>query len=310
MGENRFQESGGIRSGNHFPGISKYQDFLSLIKIGILHSNLITAFAGMSLALFYNGVKPFDYLMRMAGGLAGIWLVIAGSCVLNNYIDRDIDGFMDRTKNRPTVTGGYPLRVVLFLGWSFLMIGHLILFSLSLLSGIIALFGSFVYVVVYSLWTKRKSSFNTIIGSFSGAVPPLIGWAVIDPDLHRVAWVLFAIMFLWQPPHFLALAMKKGEEYRKARVPMLPVVHGTRMAKRQILVWIFCLLPLPFLMGELGFLFLLFALLLNGWWLFSGLLRWKEPDGKWASRMFVFSLNYLTFFFTAAILFSYFHPGL
>ncbi|WAA13912.1 heme o synthase [Fervidibacillus halotolerans] len=284
--------------------VSVFKDFLSLIKIGIIHSNMLTAFTGIVLALFYNGLSIQDYLLEILLALMGVWLVIAGSTTLNNYIDRDIDEHMERTKNRPTVTGSFSPTLILTIGFVFLAIGSLLLFQTSFSAGIIGVMGSFVYVVLYSLWTKRKYTLNTVVGSFSGAAPPLIGWAAIDPDLHFFAWVLFFIMFIWQPPHFLALAMKKVEEYRRVGIPMLPVVYGFPMTKRQILLWVISLFPLPFLLSALGPVFIGIATVLNITWLVAGLYKFNGKDGKWANRMFIFSLNYLTLLFLSIIFFS------
>jgi heme o synthase len=140
------------------------------------------------------------------------------------------------------------------------------------------------------------------VGSISGAVPPLIGWAAVDADLHIVAWILFLIMFIWQPPHFLALAMKRCEEYRKAGIPMLPVVHGFEITKRQIVIWVACLLPLPFYLFSLSIPFVVLATVLNIGWLLLGIAGFKMKDDiKWAKLMFVYSLNYLTILFVTMV---------
>ncbi len=289
------------------PKSSVVKDFLALIKIGIINSNMITAFAGMWLALFYNGMLShfFAYMDKILFGLAGTFFVIAGSATLNNYLDRDIDYLMGRTKHRPTVTGRFSTSFILTLGIAFLIIGTLFLFQASLTAGFIGLFGAFNYVVLYTIWSKRRFTLNTVIGSFSGAVPPLIGWAVIDSELHIVAWVLFLIMFIWQPPHFLALAMRKADDYRKAGVPMLPAVYGNAVTKRQIMIWVLCLLPLPFYLFELGLGFIVLATVLTLGWLFTGLYNYRKVDDqKWAAKMFVYSLNYLTVLFVSMIIFT------
>lgn len=289
------------------PKSSVVKDFLALIKIGIINSNMITAFAGMWLALFYNGMLShfFAYMDKILFGLAGTFFVIAGSATLNNYLDRDIDYLMGRTKHRPTVTGRFSTSFILTLGIAFLIIGTLFLFQASLTAGFIGLFGAFAYIVLYTIWSKRRYTLNTVIGSFSGAVPPLIGWAVIDSELHIVAWVLFLIMFIWQPPHFLALAMRKADDYRKAGVPMLPAVYGNAVTKRQIMIWVLCLLPLPFYLFELGLGFIVLATVLTLGWLFIGLYNYRKVDDqKWAAKMFVYSLNYLTVLFVSMIIFT------
>ncbi|KAA0548068.1 protoheme IX farnesyltransferase [Bacillus sp. BGMRC 2118] len=284
-----------------------WQDFMALIKIGIIRSNLITAFTGLWLAFHYTGQSFLANWHIALLTLLGTSLVIAGSCSLNNYIDRDIDHLMDRTKKRPTVTGRFSPSRVLWMGITFTAVGTGMLAATSIMAAVIGLVGAFTYVILYSMWSKRRYTINTVIGSISGAVPPLIGWAAVDPDLHIVAWVIFLIMFIWQPPHFLALAMRRVEEYRAAGIPMLPVVHGFAMTKRQILIWIVCLLPLPFYLYSLGTIFMVIATLLNIGWLWLGLKGYKTKDDiKWATTMFVYSLNYLTILFVAMIVATFF----
>jgi heme o synthase len=280
-----------------------YKDFLAIIKIGIVNSNLITAFTGVWLALFFTGQSFLQEIDIVIYALVGSALVIAGSCAVNNYYDRDIDHVMERTKVRPTVTGRINPKHVLVLGLILILIGTGFLLLTTVTAAVIGLIGVFSYIVLYTMWSKRRYTINTVIGSISGAVPPLIGWAAIDPDLHVLAWLLFFIMFIWQPPHFLALAMRRVEEYRAAGVPMLPVVHGFAMTKRQIMIWVLCLLPLPFYMFSLGGLFVIIATLLNIGWLVLGISGFKKKDDiKWAKQMFVYSLNYLTIMFVTMII--------
>jgi protoheme IX farnesyltransferase len=286
---------------------SVWKDFQALIKVGIINSNLITAFTGLWLAFHFTGTSFFQNWDITLLTLLGTTFVIAGSCSLNNYIDRDIDHLMERTKQRPTVTGRFSAKRVLWIGISLTAIGTVLLASTTLMAAVIGLVGAFTYVVLYTMWSKRNYTINTVIGSISGAVPPLIGWAAVDPNLHMVAWVLFMIMFIWQPPHFLALAMKRCEEYRAAGIPMLPVVHGFEMTKRQIVLWVACLLPLPFYLYSLGTVFLVLATLLNIGWLVLGIKGYKTKDDiKWATSMFVYSLNYLTILFIAMIVVTFF----
>ncbi|MEH7387968.1 heme o synthase [Bacillus sp. JJ1521] len=280
-----------------------YKDFLALIKIGIINSNLITAFTGVWLALFFTGKSFLAELDIVLYTLIGSALVIGGSCAVNNYYDRDIDHVMERTKVRPTVTGRINPNHVLGLGIILILIGTGFLLLTTVTAAVIGLIGAFSYIYLYTIWSKRRYTINTVIGSISGAVPPLIGWAAIDPELHIIAWFLFLIMFIWQPPHFLALAMRRVEEYRAAGIPMLPVVHGFAMTKRQIMIWILCLLPLPFYMFSLGGLFVVIATLLNIGWLVLGIRGFKMKDDiKWAKQMFVYSLNYLTIMFVTMII--------
>ncbi|WPZ19388.1 heme o synthase [Geobacillus subterraneus] len=280
-----------------------WREVSAVVKIGIVNSNLITTFAGMWLAFYFTGERFLENLHLVFFTLFGAALVIAGSCSINNFIDRDIDQHMERTKARPTVTGAMEPRRVLWLGVTLVAIGTMSLLMTTVTAAVVGLIGMVTYVFLYTLWTKRNYTLNTVVGSISGAVPPVIGWTAVDPSFHVVPLVLFLIMFLWQPPHFLALAMKRCEEYRAAGIPMLPVVHGFAMTKRQIIVWVACLLPLPFYLFPLGVPFLAVATLLNVGWLLLGLRGLKMKDDiKWAKWMFVYSLNYLTILFVAMVI--------
>lgn len=278
--------------------------FFSLIKIGIVNSNLITTFTGIWLALYFSGKGFLENIDIVVFTLLGTAAIIAGSCAINNFYDRDIDHVMERTRLRPTVTGRISSFQVLLLGTGFISIGTILLLMVSVSAAVIGLLGVFSYIVLYTMWTKRQYTINTVVGSIAGAVPPLIGWAAVD-DLNIIAWILFLIMFIWQPPHFLALAMKRSEEYRKAGIPMLPVVHGFEVTKRQIIVWVACLLPLPFYLFSLGIGFIVLATVLNIIWLILSLIGLKmKNDLKWSKWMFIYSINYLTILFVAMVAFS------
>ncbi|MGJ7910547.1 heme o synthase [Neobacillus sp. LXY-1] len=281
---------------------SAWKDLMALIKIGIVNSNLITTFTGLWLALHFTGQSFLNNLDIVFFTVAGSSLIIAGSCAINNYVDRDIDHLMDRTKTRPTVTGKIVPAKVLALGILLVGLGTLLLFFTTITATVIGLLGVFSYVVLYTLWSKRQLVSNTIIGSISGAVPPLIGWAAVDANLDIMAWSLFLLMFIWQPPHFYALAMRRVNEYRAAKIPMLPVVKGFKTTKVHILLWLVALLPIPFLLIKLGIPFLILAMLLNIGWLALGIYGYKiKDDIKWAKLMFVYSIQYLTIIFVAMV---------
>lgn len=283
------------------------KDFLSLIKIGIVNSNLITVFTGLWLAFQFSDRHFLQELDILVYTLVGSALIIAGSAAMNNYIDTDIDPLMASKKSRPTVTGRFKPSAVLALALSFIVLGEIFLFSASVSAGIFGIAGILAYVVLYSMWSKRRHVSNTIVGSISGAIPPLIGWAAVEPALGAGAWALFLIMFIWQPPHFYALAMKRTEEYRAAGIPMLPVVKGFHRTKKSMLAWIVCLFPLPFLLMELGIGFIILATLLNFGWLILAIRGFKaEDDLKWAKTMFIYSLNYMTILFVSMIIFAVF----
>lgn len=283
------------------------KEFLALIKIGIVNSNLITTFTGLFLAFQFTNKSFLHSLDLLVLTLLGTALIIAGSAAMNNWIDRDIDPLMTRTKERPTVTGRFDGKAVFTIAMVLIIAGELFLFSINNVAGWLGVAGVVSYVVIYSMWSKRKHVSNTVVGSFSGAIPPLIGWAAVEPTLGFGAWALFLIMFAWQPPHFYALAMRRTEEYRAASIPMLPVVKGFKRTKISILGWILLLFPLPFLLKELGIGFILLATLLNIGWLILSVRGFKAKDDmKWATGMFVYSINYMTILFVSMIIFSIF----
>ncbi|MGC4375505.1 heme o synthase [Fictibacillus sp. Mic-4] len=280
-----------------------WKDFFTVAKMGIVNSNLITVFAGAFIAIRYNELLFLDNIWKLILAIVGSGLVMAGGCSLNNFIDRDIDHLMERTMSRPTVTGRVSSRQALWFGIICSALGTVLLALTSLTAAVFGLIGLFVYVVVYTMWLKRTHSINTVVGGISGAVPPLIGWAAIDPVVDMQAWILFLIMFLWQPPHFLALAMKRCEEYRKAGIPMLPVVAGFKMTKRQINWYVAALIPVSLYLYSFGTVYIIIASLLGIGWLALGLIGMKTKDDiKWARMMFVYSLNYLTILFVVMIL--------
>ena len=281
---------------------STLDDFLALIKIGIIKSNLITTFTGLWLALYFTEQRFFGNLDVVFLTLFGTACIIGGAGTLNNYIDRDIDRLMSRTMGRPTVTGKFKSSHVLILGLVLVTIGTILLSFTTPSAAIIGLMGVFLYSIVYTL-SKRRLVQNTIIGSFSGAVPPLIGWAAVDGNLSVLAWILFVIMFIWQPPHFYALAIRRSEEYRAAGIPMLPVVKGFKRTKHSINFWVLLLMPIPYFLTPLGMPLVILTIVLNIGWLLLGLYGYKMKDDiKWASAMFIYSLNYLTILFVAMVI--------
>ena len=281
-----------------------WKDIKAVIKIGIVNSNLFTVFAGYWLALYFTGASFMPNIKTFILTMIGSTFVLIGASILNNWYDSDIDPVMERTKERPTVTGKMTLNSALLIGLISTIIGLILLYMTTVTAALVAFVGWFTYVVLYTMWSKRRYTLNTEIGCVSGAVPPLIGWAAINPELfHYVPLTLFLIMFIWQTPHFLALAMKKSKEYKAAGIPMLPVVYGFEFTKRQIVVYIACLLPLPFFLGELGIAFLVIATALNIGWLVIGLRGFFMKNVmKWANIVFFYSLGYLVIMFLSMII--------
>lgn len=278
-------------------------DFKRLVKGIVLLANVSPVILGFWLALHFTGA---DLIMRWEELViitVGSLFVIAGALMLNNWYEVDLDKEMIRTQARPTVTGHFSLKMVFWLGVSFSLIGLIIISMTTLEAAIYALLGWFTYVVLYTFWSKRKYTLNTIIGSVSGAFTPLIGWAALEPANHIVPIVLFVMLFLWQIPHTFAIAMRRHDEYKAAGVPMLPVVYGMEMTIRQSFVYVLLLFPLPFFLGELGTSFLIIATVLNIIWIVISIKGFFMKDNiKWANQMFYYSLTYLTVLFGGMII--------
>lgn len=282
-------------------------DLMSLFKAIVLIANVLPVFTGLWLAMYFTNTSITDKLDVVMLTIIGSTLVMAGALVLNNWYDADIDAVMDRTKKRPTVTGTISLNAVLTIGITITIIGFILLLFTTVEATIYALVGWFTYVVLYTMWSKRRYTFNTLIGSVSGAVTPLIGWAAIDSAFHIVPIVLFFILFIWQMPHTFAIAMKKCDEYKAAGVAMLPVVRGFSNTKKQIVLYIGCLLPLPFFLESLGTTFIVLATLLNVGWLGMSMSRYFIKDQlKWAHMNFIYSVNYITILFSLMVAITFF----
>ncbi|MBD1381573.1 heme o synthase [Metabacillus arenae] len=279
----------------------------AIIKDGIVKSNLLGMFAGLSVALSINNVSFVDNILVVLLALAGTALVVGGVGAINNYYDRDIDAIMKRTMERPTVTGAVNPKFALWLGIVLSILGLVCLFFISSLTAFVGLLGSFLYLFPYTMWTKRKTIYNTEVGSFSGAIAPLIGWVAISPEIiHPVSIGLFVLMFLWQPPHFYAIAIRRLDDYRNAGVPMLPVVKGTHRTKVQTIVYLVMLSASSFLFLPFSKVVVFTMLGLTLAWMVIGIIGFRKmEDYKWATMMFVFSLNHLTILFSLLILVSF-----
>lgn len=281
--------------------------FGATVKTGIIKSNLIPMIAGLTLALYTYEIHPFDRMWEIFFAILGTALIIGAAGAFNNLYDRDIDAIMERTKIRPTVTGVIKPKVVLGIVIAMVIAGWVALLMTTPLAALIGLLGFFLYVVPYTMWTKRRTVYNTEVGSLSGATPPLIGWAAIYPDItHPAALGLFVILIIWQMPHFYAIAIRKHEEYKAAGVPMLPVVKGIRRTYIQTNVYLVLLIATSFLLGSLSLGLMLVALIMGVAWLVLSIYGYhKEEDPeKWATKLFVFSLIYMTVVFSTIIIYS------
>ncbi|MEB6060252.1 heme o synthase [Staphylococcus pseudoxylosus] len=283
-----------------------FKELQQIIKMGLVQGNLIPAFAGSWLAIVLANHSFLSSIPQILMMLVGSTLIMGGACALNNYYDQDIDSIMPSKQQRPTVNDRISNRNLLMLSFGMMLIGEALLFALNVPSGVIGLLGIVGYVSFYSIWSKRHTVWNTVIGSFPGAVPPLIGWTAIEGNISLVAVALFLVIFCWQPIHFYALAIKRKDEYSLANIPMLPSVKGFKRTRVSMFLWLVFLLPLPFLLSSLGTTFIVLATLLNLGWLYLGLTSFKKDSDqtKWATKMFIYSLNYLVVFFVLVVVVS------
>lgn len=280
-------------------------DLKSLTKSIVLIANVLPVFAGFWLALYFTDASFMAHLDTLLITIIGSTLTIAGALILNNWYEVDLDREMMRTQQRPTVTGNLSMNTILMMGIMASALGIGLMLFTTLEATIYAFLGWFTYVVLYTFWSKRKYTLNTMIGSVSGAFTPLIGWAAIESAYHIVPIVLFILLLIWQIPHTFAITIRRFNEYKAAGVPMLPVVYGFDITKRQTVIYIACLLPLPLFLTSLGMVFVTIATVINIVWLIIGIRGFfTKDDVKWANMIFYFSLSYLTIFFMMLIGFT------
>lgn len=271
------------------------RDYVSLAKVGITVANLMATFAG-----FWVSSHGHPNLLLLLFALLGTALVVAGGATLNNYVDMDIDVQMQRTQERALVAGKVKPKIAFWMGITLSAVGLLILtFLVNWQSAACAFVGLVMYAYIYTVWLKRTTTLSTVFGGISGAMPPLIGWTAGNGGvLDLGGWVLFFIFFLWQPPHFLPLAMKKVDDYRRAGIPMLPVVRGFTESKRQIVRYTAAMVPVSLMLYALryeGLFYFIVMVLLGIGFLVQAVRGFSAKDDlQWANKLFGFSLIYLT----------------
>ncbi len=272
--------------------------YVALTKPRIIELLLVTTVPTMVVA--EQGVPP---LWLMVATVIGGTLAAGGANAINMYVDRDIDALMERTQGRPLVTGVITPRSALVFAISIEALAFVFLWQVvNLLSAVLAVSACLFYVFVYTLWLKRSSSQNIVIGGAAGAVPVLVGWSAVTDSLSISAFVLFAVIFFWTPPHFWALAIKYKDDYSKADVPMLPSVASHRRTTGQILVYSVIVWALTLVFGataDLGLLYWAAAVVLGAVFTYMAVdLRRTESPAR-AIRMFTFSITYITLLFGA-----------
>jgi protoheme IX farnesyltransferase len=271
------------------------KNYYNLAKPGIVYGNLLTTLAGFLFASRWH----FNPLLLFAT-LGGLALVIGSACVFNNFIDRDIDGLMQRTKDRALISGVISSQHAIAYGVILSLTGFFLLSAfVNILTALIALFGFIFYVVIYG-YTKRASHWGTVVGSVSGAVPIVIGYSAFNDHLDGAAFILFLILVLWQMPHFYAISMYRLQDYVSAGIPVLPARYGMKITKIYIVVYIVAFIfaiALLTLMGYAGYIYLFIMLIIGLAWLFWAIQGFKAyDDNKWARQLFLFSLVVLVCF--------------
>jgi protoheme IX farnesyltransferase len=277
------------------PSLAGVDDYIALLKPRVMSLVVFTALAGLVVAPGHlHPVLGFVSLLCIAVGAGA-------SGALNMWYDADIDAIMKRTRTRPIPAGRVTLQEAFAFGMT-LSCGSVLLLGLAanwLAAGLLA-FTIFFYVVIYTMWLKRSTPQNIVIGGAAGAFPPMVGWAATTGTVSIESVVLFLIIFMWTPPHFWALALIKSDEYARAGVPMLPVVYGRAQTRRQILIYSVLLAPIgaaPWLMGFAGAAYGVTAVVSGALFVALALQLYRTGDApgseKAAKRLFVYSLFYL-----------------
>lgn len=284
------------------------QSYYLLTKPRIIPLLLITTAASMFMA-GEGHVDAFLLVVTLLGGT----LAAASAQTFNCVYDQDIDYDMKRTRNRPIPSGKVRSSHAIIFGIVLgIMSFSLLAIWVNLLSALLAMMGIIFYMLIYTHWLKRHTTQNIVIGGAAGAIPPLVGWAAVTGDLSWSAWAIFILIFLWTPPHFWALALMISDDYAEVGVPMLPVVAGAQETVKQI--WIYTLITVGFSLvfiyplHSLGLIYLLFALILGGFFTFKAWQLQKKPEDKQVAKsMFKYSILYMMLLCTAIVLDSLTH---
>jgi protoheme IX farnesyltransferase len=277
--------------------LSFVSDYFELLKPRVMSLVVFTAVTGMFIAP--GQLHPF--LMFVSILCVAVGAGAAGA--INMWYDRDIDAVMNRTKKRPIPTGR--INAADALSFGIVLAGGSILmmaFAANYFAAMLLAFSIFFYVVIYTMWLKRRTPQNIVIGGAAGAFPPVIGWIAVSDSCSYEAFILFLIIFLWTPPHFWALALCQSEDYIKARIPMMPVVVGLKHTKTQILFYSILLMVVsivPYFIGIVGLIYFVIALFLGGWFIWLAVKVKCSENLTRAKNLFAFSIIYLFLIFFA-----------
>ena len=285
----------------HLHKKQRTKDFIALSKPLIVGLLLITTYGGLVI-----GGKAWPSFALTMWTLIGGALAAGGSSALNQYIDRELDRHMQRTAKRPLADGRLTDAEGLAFGLGMSLVSYYVLACfVNGLAALLSLAGIVYYVILYSLWLKKATVQNIVIGGGAGAIPPMVGYAAATGHLGWTAWILFAIIFMWTPPHFWALAIVRMKDYERAGVPMLPVVRGELETRKQIFIYTIELIIVTLLLPILqlaGTVYLVSSLVLGAALIYAAWAVWKEGGNKVAWRMYKWSSTYLVFIFLAMMI--------
>jgi heme o synthase len=270
------------------------RDYLTLTKPKVQSLLLFTTITTMYVA--GDPSLELVFLTCLGGALSA-----GGAGAINHAVDRDVDRRMARTADRPVASGRVSATAATAFGLGLGAASFLLLaLAVNPLAAALSLSGLLGYVCVYTLWLKRTTPQNIVIGGAAGAVPPLVAWAAVTGGLDGMAFYMFAIVFFWTPPHFWALSLLMKDEYAKAGIPMLPVVRGEEETRRQILLYtvlLYAVTQLPFCAGGLGVAYLVPSMLLGAAFIYFSTRLYRSRDRRWALKTYLYSLAYLALLF-------------
>lgn len=282
----------------------RVNDYLTLCKPKVVLLMIFTAWVGMFLAS--PEALPLNALVF---GTLGIALAAGSAAALNHVVDRQIDAHMYRTRNRPLPCGALtPAQCLTFSGVIGVVGLTILMVYVNMLTAVLTFFSLIGYAVIYTLYLKRATPQNIVIGGVAGATPPLLGWTAVTGQVEAYPLILLLIIFTWTPPHFWALALYRKEEYAKVDIPMLPVTHGDDFTRLQILLYALLLTAvtlLPFLIGENGFLYLAGIVILDAIFLYKAVQLIRTRSRSLAINTFVYSITYLFGLFALLLLDRY-----
>jgi protoheme IX farnesyltransferase len=283
---------------------TRWRSFYELTKPRVVMLIVFTSIVGTLLAV--PGLPPLDALIF---GNLGVGLAAASAAVINHVLDERIDAQMSRTKRRPLPTGKLSPRAALaFAGVLCLLSMSILVLLVNTLTALLTFASLIGYAVIYTVWLKRATSQNIVIGGAAGAAPPVLGWAAVTGTVEANALLLFLIVFVWTPPHFWALAIARKDEYAKVGIPMLPVTHGVAFTRLQVLLYTLLLVAvtlMPFVTGMSGLLYLAAAIVLNALFVYYAFQLKVSDRAHLPMKVFRFSISYLMYLFAALLVDHY-----